>query len=848
LYHHKVLIFAPIFNSSDNAAEVKMKGMGRIVLILFVAAGVLSCATSGPKYSEMMDSIPPLNSEKGRIYFYRVSVIGAAVQPDVLLNGQVVGQAVPNGFFYVDTHAGNCEIVTQTEVERKLSFNLGMGEPRYVRLNVSLGVLVARVFPELVDQEVGESEMAKLHYIGPETYASTSKPFEPAASPIPASKGAVNFVETYKWDDCTKPFKRPITAIVKPRPANIEVNLPDLVKKHNTIPLVVTAENDSTTAIQRGYLTVNNQPKNSAQWFIMRPATKKTVRINIDSKFLTAGTNTLKFRNDRYSLSHHSYNILQLRFDFSGMEDIKAYFAQQKTVKKIKSHAPVQPLKKTARDTTPPKIVITSHDTSRGIKTVQDVKKVMITGRAIDRNGIVEITVNSRDAIFDETGTFEADIYLKMGKNKVVVDAMDVYENRARKKFTITRVASKVPSKAKIAKTATGNYYALVIGNNNYKYLRKLDTAKKDAQEVAKTLRLKYGFEASVLLDANRNDILDAINNFRGILQRDDQFVIYYAGHGIFDRKASKAYWLPVDAQRNNDKNWIIVDTITSNIKRISSNHVLIVADSCYSGTFTRTSFQAKLDSAEKRRVYLKKMQAKKSRTLLASGGNEPVSDIGGQGHSIFARAFLVGLNKIESNEFTSEELYIQYIKEMVAGSSDQTPEYNIIRNSGHEGGDFIFRKKLASLEQQKSWKDERIKFTLNKMEIADDYPADIRKTFGPSKKLPKPKSGHRYAFFLITMTDINNVHVVGLGSRKQKTCILRDTAGKRYKTYMWTAKGINFPNGFTGLGELVEGAKILLIFETPNNVKPDRLTFIYYYKHNLQERSQRSGNIDIQI
>jgi hypothetical protein len=30
----------------------------------------------------------------------------------------------------------------------------------------------------------------------------------------------------------------------------------------------------------------------------------------------------------------------------------------------------------------------------------------------------------------------------------------------------------------------------------------------------------------------------------------------------------------------------------------------------------------------------------------------------------------------------------------MVAGSSDQTPEYNIIRNSGHEGGDFVFKRK----------------------------------------------------------------------------------------------------------------------------------------------------------
>jgi hypothetical protein len=87
-------------------------------------------------------------------------------------------------------------------------------------------------------------------------------------------------------------------------------------------------------------------------------------------------------------------------------------------------------------------------------------------------------------------------------------------------------------------------------------------------------------------------------------------------------------------------------------------------------------------------------MQAKRSRTLLASGGNEPVSDIGGKGHSVFAKALLEGLAGIDHRAFTAEELYYQYIKEMVAGSSEQTPEYNIIRNSGHEGGDFVFKRK----------------------------------------------------------------------------------------------------------------------------------------------------------
>ena len=78
----------------------------------------------------------------------------------------------------------------------------------------------------------------------------------------------------------------------------------------------------------------------------------------------------------------------------------------------------------------------------------------------------------------------------------------------------------------------------------------------------------------------------------------------------------------------------------------------------------------------------------------MASGGNEPVSDSGSEGHSDFAHAFITALKQIGKKVFTSEELYYGHIKESVAGRAEQTPEYNIIRNSGHGGGDFIFVKK----------------------------------------------------------------------------------------------------------------------------------------------------------
>jgi hypothetical protein len=102
----------------------------------------------------------------GRIYLYRTSVLGAAIQPKVKLNGEVIGKAVPKGFFYVDKKAGNYEIMTSTEVKRKLSLTLDEGQTRYVRLNISMGFFVGHVYPKLVESQVGEKEIQNCRYIG----------------------------------------------------------------------------------------------------------------------------------------------------------------------------------------------------------------------------------------------------------------------------------------------------------------------------------------------------------------------------------------------------------------------------------------------------------------------------------------------------------------------------------------------------------------------------------------------------------------------------------------------------------------------------------------------------------
>ena len=307
------------------------------------------------------------------------------------------------------------------------------------------------------------------------------------------------------------------------------------------------------------------------------------------------------------------------------------------------------------------------------------------------------VTVNEETAALDENGNFSAEVLLKVGENRIVVAATNIHKNTATETFTLVREAGQVAktnpkANQPAAGISGGKYYALVIGNNNYRHLSRLQTAVNDATTIEKILKTSYGFKTRLLLNATRKDILSAINEFRSKLSERDNLLIYYAGHGEFDRSAEKAYWLPVDALRDDPTDWIIADDITSSIKRLSSKHVLIVSDSCYSGTLTRSA-QTSLINKGERDEFLKKMSSRSSRTLIASGGNEPVADGGGSGHSIFADNFVKALREIDNPVFTADELFYQYIRSRVAGRSDQVPEYSEIRNSGHDGGDFIFVK-----------------------------------------------------------------------------------------------------------------------------------------------------------
>ena len=246
------------------------------------------------------------------------------------------------------------------------------------------------------------------------------------------------------------------------------------------------------------------------------------------------------------------------------------------------------------------------------------------------------------------------------------------------------------------ADSAPGPAYALVIGIDHYEQFDSLKTAVNDAVEVERVLRAEYGFETKLLKDPTRSQIMDELDDYSQRLPEASSLLIYYAGHGYYDPRSEKAFWIPHDAQRDRTSKWIAADDITRMLKTIASRHILVISDSCFSGAIVRGAPPAFTTADHDE--YLRKNEVAKSRTFVSSGANEPVSDSGGpSNHSVFAGALLRGLTDAGRQGFTSLELFRDYIAVSVAGGSQQSPQWAPIRDSGHVAGDFVFRRKKPS-------------------------------------------------------------------------------------------------------------------------------------------------------
>ena len=238
-------------------------------------------------------------------------------------------------------------------------------------------------------------------------------------------------------------------------------------------------------------------------------------------------------------------------------------------------------------------------------------------------------------------------------------------------------------------------YYALLIGNNDYKYWNKLDSPVNDVVEIGKILENKYGYKVDVVKNANSNLLKNKLIELSKKVTSDDNLLIYYSGHGDRNLLMSpiRAYWIPTDAAQTFDAKWINTEDVSAMISQIPAKHILIMVDSCYAGSTIKGTSTTEGDYTTSKKdfsaKYITKMLARRTRQVITSGNVERVVDAYIQNHSLFAYKFLDILKKNEN--YTTGRIVYGELHKYIVDATSTNPQFSKLKNMGDIDGEFFF-------------------------------------------------------------------------------------------------------------------------------------------------------------
>ncbi|MCB9290358.1 MAG: FKBP-type peptidyl-prolyl cis-trans isomerase [Lewinellaceae bacterium] len=251
----------------------------------------------------------------------------------------------------------------------------------------------------------------------------------------------------------------------------------------------------------------------------------------------------------------------------------------------------------------------------------------------------------------------------------------------------------------------SGRSWFLGIGINEYKEFPGLNNAVKDVQDIEALLLDKYDLDPEnviLLLDQNASEenIIDQLDYLTEHVREEDKLLIYYSGHGHLNKSTGLAYWIPFDAKKDKTARYIRNSTIRDFIKVIKARHILLVSDSCFSGSlFARGTSRSTYAMEELEKI--------PSRWAICSGRHDEEVYDGEPGkNSPFAESILDVLSRNQSNALNVAKIADRVVDQTRA-NYEQLPEGNPLYGVGHKGGQYIFKLKANEPADWKACKAE---------------------------------------------------------------------------------------------------------------------------------------------
>ncbi len=359
--------------------------------------------------------------------------------------------------------------------------------------------------------------------------------------------------------------------------------------------------------------------------------------------------------------------------------------------------APPEPVIPAPPSDDPPAIAITSEVPER-----TENATLTIIGVATDDHGIADVTVQVRKP---DTKTlvarprtqinaeqFEATLPLEIGKNEIVIEAIDTSGQVGKRTFLVIRnhPPQQEPVGSKAAPPLTepladaeqkrGNVYAVIIGVGNFQdaQIPPLRFTVNDAQKFHDVLTdPNYGgvpkehVQLFLNEEATDRNIKTAIGQWLSSNAREeDTVIIYYSGHGA--PEGEEKYWVTYNADINN----LYATALSNNdiydmLNRVESKRMITFLDSCYSAATVNRKNQTRDIQVE---IPWENFEGEGRVTISASNGKQLSLEMDSYQHGIFTYYLLTGMKgkadgtagKERDGVVEVEELW-NYVKDKVS-------------------------------------------------------------------------------------------------------------------------------------------------------------------------------------
>lgn len=323
-----------------------------------------------------------------------------------------------------------------------------------------------------------------------------------------------------------------------------------------------------------------------------------------------------------------------------------------------------------------------------GVNTVQKLKNVTlyVNGAEPVTNRGMGASTSSDASKF--TKYIEEEIEFTNGPNEIKIVAVSETGE------TSTEVRSVNVTLPVVVAMADRTDYALIVGTYEYDEWGDLINPIYDATKIEEELKANYGYKTEVLLNPTKAQFVGKIREYiKKNYMKNDQLFVFIAGHGQFDEVFKAGYLVFKDTKINDEtkESYFAHTSLRDYLETIPCNHVFLVMDACFGGTFdqqlAKRGEEDAVYSVESQDEFINRKLQYKTRKFITSGGKVYVADGRPNQHSPFAKLFMEALRSYGGSNrvLTISEIWSQV---EIARNKPTTGEFG----SNEPGSEFVFQ------------------------------------------------------------------------------------------------------------------------------------------------------------